>query len=335
MKFSIGDLIRVKNTGEEGKVVDLLDNDMVEVNINQTTFPVYEDEIEHPYFHWFTQKQKSKKISAATLIDNLPEEKKKKKHELVQFTPGCSLQFLPVYEDDGIEDVITKLKVYFINQTMYDIKVGYSCDFKQKNIFTHKAHILPYQSFYLHDISYADIQLMPDFSWEIYSMKEDFYFTFKDSMKIKPKKLFELLQKMQFQNEPTFTLQIAEVKQAEHIQTIFQNTEPEPAKDKDFWGVEKPCIKKEIDLHIEQLVKKHKYLDVFEIIQVQIEAFQKAMSDAILAQQDSLMIIHGIGNGKLKQEIHKLLRTEYAHCCYFIHDYMPKYGMGATQVIFN
>lgn len=334
MKFSIGDLVRVKRTGEEGKVVEILPDNMVEVNINGVVFPVDEDEVEHPYFHWFTQKQKSKKISATALIDQLPQEKKKKKSELTQFTPGCSLQFLPVYEDDGFEEVITKLKIYLINQTMFDIYIDYNCVLKDAYLFSHKAAILPYQTFYLHDIKYSDLQLIPEFSWVLESKDPKFYFYFKDSLKIKPKKLFELLQKMQFLNEPTFTLQIAEINQADHIHSVLQTEEVKPVLE-DYFESKKPVVNKTIDLHIENLTKKHKYLDVFEIMNMQIEAFQKAMNDAILAQQSDLMVIHGIGNGKLKQEIHKILRVEYSHCCYFVHDYMPKYGMGATQVIFN
>lgn len=334
MKFTVGDLVRVKKTGEEGKVIRLLDDDMVEVNINQVLFPVHIDEVEHPYFHWFTQKQRSKKISATALIDHLPQEKKKKKSELAQFTPGCSLQFLPVYEDDGFEEVIVMLKIYLINQTMFELQLDYNCDLKQQSVFSHKAQVLPYQTYFLHDIKYSDLLLIPEFQWQIQSRDKSLYFYFKDALKIKPKKLMELLQKMQFLNEPSFSLQIAEVNQSEHITQTLDQEDRKPVMD-DFFEDYKPTVRKEIDLHIENLTKKHKYLDVFEIMSLQIDAFQKAMNDAILAQQSDLMVVHGIGNGKLKQEIHKILRTEYSHCCYFVHDYMPKYGMGATQVIFN
>ena len=62
MKFSIGDKIVLKRTDEEGIVVGFIGKDMLEVEVNGTHFPVYMDEVDHPYLKWFTEKSKQKKI---------------------------------------------------------------------------------------------------------------------------------------------------------------------------------------------------------------------------------------------------------------------------------
>lgn len=336
MKFSIGDLVRVKTTGEEGKIIDILDDDMFEVNINGTVFPAHQDEIEHPYLHWFLQKQKINKIKKSILVDDLPVEKKKRKQDLVHSQPGFSLQFLPVYEDDGFEDVITKIKVYLINQSLHHLYVDYQCNLKVGNFFNIKTEILPFQTFYLHDVPYHIMQEQPEFKWTIFTEKKEKGPQFEDSLKIKPKKLFDLLQKIQLLNEPTFSIQIATVAEQDNALDIFIEKEDLNTDfQKIFKKPEAPSIRYEIDLHIEQLEKKHKYLDAYEKLQIQLQVFEDAMNKALQSGQDHLTIIHGVGNGKLKSEIHKILRVQYEAFCYFVHDYMPKYGMGATQVIFN
>ncbi len=334
MKFSIGDPIRVKKTGEEGKVVSILDEGMVEIAINGTLFPVYEDEIEHPYLHWFLQKQKVKKVSATILAEDLPHEKKKKKRDLAQHQPGFSLQFLPVYEHDGFEDLITKVKIYFINQSQQHLHLLYKCNIKLGNYFSLPAEILPYQTFYLHEIPYSIFLSQPEFAWDIYTNRKENGPKFQDSLRLKSKKIIDLIQKMQMLNEPTFSIQIAEVAEDDPLPLGMEEEVAED--DYNYFNDAPPArIVYEIDLHIEALNKKYKYLDVFEILQIQLSAFDEAMNAAILSGQDHLTIIHGVGNGKLKKEIHKKLDTQYDTYCYYIHDYMPKYGMGATQVIFN
>jgi len=338
MKFSIGDLVRVKKTGEEGTVRDILEDDMFEVNINGTVFPVYKDEIEHPYLHWFLQKQKVNKVKKSVLVEDLPAEKKKKKQDLVHHQPGFSLQFLPEYEHDGFEEVVTRLKVYLINQSIYHIYIDYRCELKIGSFFSLKTDILPFQTFYLHDIPYSIMQEQPEFKWIIFTDKKEKGPRFEDSLRIKPKKLFEYLNRIHFLNEPTFSLQIAAVEQPDTAMEAF--TEPgDDMRKEEFEDIFSqpalPAVKYEIDLHIEKLDSRHKYMDAFEKLSVQLQAFEQAMNDAIRTQQDHLTIIHGVGNGKLKQEIHKLLRVQYEAYCYFVHDYMPRYGMGATQVIFR
>ena len=58
MKFSIGDLVRIKKTGEEGIIKSIIDDSMYEVEINNIQFPAHKDELEHPYLNWFLKKKK-------------------------------------------------------------------------------------------------------------------------------------------------------------------------------------------------------------------------------------------------------------------------------------
>ena len=46
----------------------------------------------------------------------------------------------------------------------------------------------------------------------------------------------------------------------------------------------------------------------YEIVQMQIEYCKKELDLAMLKAKHSLEIVHGIGEGVLKEEVHKLLR---------------------------
>ena len=81
-----------------------------------------------------------------------------------------------------------------------------------------------------------------------------------------------------------------------------------------------------IDLHIELLTRNYQYLDNFEIVQIQLNECQKALERAINSNIQKLIIVHGIGVGTLKHEVHKLLRS------YDVRFYLTK-DAGATEVM--
>ena len=81
-----------------------------------------------------------------------------------------------------------------------------------------------------------------------------------------------------------------------------------------------------IDLHIELLSKNYHYLDNFEIVQIQLNECQVRIEKALNSNYQKLIIVHGIGAGTLKSEVHKLLRS------YNLRFYLSK-DAGATEVM--
>ena len=47
-----------------------------------------------------------------------------------------------------------------------------------------------------------------------------------------------------------------------------------------------------------------------------------------------MIVIHGLGKGKLREEVMRLLR-EYKEVAHFKNEYHPKYGFGATEISFE
>ena len=61
MKYQPGDKIIVLLTEEEGKVVDIMNEKMVMIEVKGLQFPAYMDQIDFPYFKMFTEKRKAEK----------------------------------------------------------------------------------------------------------------------------------------------------------------------------------------------------------------------------------------------------------------------------------
>lgn len=109
-------------------------------------------------------------------------------------------------------------------------------------------------------------------------------------------------------------------------------------KSKDIPVIRKPKPEKknsdisEIDLHITEILADNRGMSNGEILQVQLDRFTTALEGALKTDQKRIVFIHGLGNGKLKFEVRKLLDTKYSH-----HKYQDasfkEYGYGATMVI--
>jgi dsDNA-specific endonuclease/ATPase MutS2 len=53
-----------------------------------------------------------------------------------------------------------------------------------------------------------------------------------------------------------------------------------------------------------------------------------------LHHQSQLIVIHGIGTGKLRDEIHDLLRLK-KEVKSFVNQFHPSFGYGATEIYFE
>jgi hypothetical protein len=88
---------------------------------------------------------------------------------------------------------------------------------------------------------------------------------------------------------------------------------------------------KEIDLHIEKLNQSFSKLDNSAILQIQLSAFEHNLESAIATGMDEIIFIHGVGNGVLKNQIHKLLSNN-KNIKFYKDAQKEKFGYGATLV---
>ncbi len=88
-------------------------------------------------------------------------------------------------------------------------------------------------------------------------------------------------------------------------------------------------LEKEVDLHIEELMDNWSGMSNAQLLDVQLKRVQKEMDEAIAAHMRKVIFIHGVGNGRLKTEVRKLLS---AYKGVRINDgSFSRYGFGATE----
>lgn len=336
MKFSIGDKIILKQTGEEGHVTGYISNDMFEVEVLGVTFPVYKDDIDHPYLKWFTEGKKKKTVSS--IPDVLPVEKQKfRKPKLAK---GVYLSFMPEYKPDVFEDEVSFIKIYLQNELPQAIYFQYSVsDKSQRTVFKHEGKLHGFGHIYLHALPFEEMNEQPRFNWEVTDAEDAGYGEAADTLRIRPQKLFEHIHTSLQKNEPTFSYLLVDE---------FKPSAREEKKDEDFfapsrtkssakpvkgdWRASLPRF--EVDLHIENLVATTKGLSNADMLHIQIAALNEHLRTVINNKQERTIIIHGLGKGVLRDEVHKVLR-QIAEVSKFSNEWQGQYGFGATEVWFK
>jgi len=86
----------------------------------------------------------------------------------------------------------------------------------------------------------------------------------------------------------------------------------------------------EVDLHIHMVVDSTRNLSNHEMVVVQLSHFEKTLKEARRRRLGKVVYIHGIGKGRLRNELRKRLKS-LSNCDFEDADY-SRYGMGATQV---
>lgn len=102
-------------------------------------------------------------------------------------------------------------------------------------------------------------------------------------------------------------------------------------KNKDATNVKRRGESMEVDLHIHELIEYHERLNNGDIIQIQLEHFERTLRLAEQKKMSRVIYIHGIGQGVLRAEIRKMLHEYYPNCEFMDAPY-DKYGYGATEV---
>lgn len=336
MKYEIGDKIIVLLTNEEGKVVEIMNEKMVMIEVKGVRFPAYMDQIDFPYFKMFSEKRvvEKKKI----FIDNVKQEKGSPR---IKVDNGVFIAFMPVFDKDIFDDdVVEKLKIYLINQTETAYTFNYNLFFNGVSNFQLKNVIEPLHEFYLHDVNFEDLSDNPRFDVEFSLTNPDkkkapYYET---SLKLKAKQLFKKIEEIKLKNEPTFSYSLFDVYpdkvDEEKVDLGKLGNAGFRVYDASRVREHLAPARTVVDLHIEKLTDSWKHLSNFEILTIQLKEFEKFYDLAVAHQQPTLTIIHGVGVGKLRDEIHDILKTK-KEVKSFVNKYHPSYGYGATEIYFG
>src|SRR2546423_2460657 len=337
MKFQVGDKVLVLHSNEEGEIIDIISDKMVMVDVRGVKFPAYIDQLDFPYFKRFSEKKLIPQKKERKYVEDL----KKDKLPSQKVVDGVWLSFLPVMDIDEFgDDVVVELKVHMINRTNRLYKFSYHLQFFGHSEFDLKNEIHPFADFYLHDVPFEDMSDSPAFTFEFSlgqpdKAKAEFY---EASVRLMPKQLFARIEEIKKKGEATFSYR------------LFEEYPDKPKEEKLDIGTlaakgmniyparearrHLPPARTIVDLHIEKLTSDWNHLTNSEILDVQLKEFEKWYGLAIAHQQPQLIVIHGVGSGRLRDEIHDILRLK-KEVKSFVNQYHPSFGYGATEIYFQ
>lgn len=338
MKYQIGDKIIVLHSNEEGEVIDIINEKMVMINVRGVKFPAYMDQIDFPYFKRFSEQKLFPPKKEKKYVEDIRKEKPRQVEKVID---GVWLSFLPKFETDEFgDDIVVSLKVHLINRTERGYNFSYFLQFFGTTDFELRNEILPFNDFYLHDIAFEDMNDNPNFVFEFSLMQPDKSRTeyYETSLKLKPKQLFERIEELKQKGGATFTHRLFEDYPRKEVDDLIDvgslsNKGVKVYSLKDIRKHLQPA-RSVVDLHIEKLTDNFKKLTNAEILDMQLREFEKWYELALVHRQPNLIIIHGVGSGKLRDEIHDILRRK-KEVKSFVNQYHPNFGYGATEIFFQ
>jgi hypothetical protein len=343
MKFQQGDKVILVHSGEEGVVVDFLNKEMALVDVNGVRFPVYMDQMDFPYFKQFTEKKPASVQVKKTYVDQLkPEKKQAQQTSAFRLQPGVWLSFLPVYDKDVFDDdIVEYFRLYLVNQLpttysfTYLLKLAGNVDFELKN------EIGPAADLYLHDLDFEKLNDAPrfdfEFSLKVPDKKKAPYL--EAGLKLRAKQVFQRLEEIRLNQEAHFSFQLFET-YPDKLEEESMDLSGLAQAGYRIYGEGKihrqnlSHARSVVDLHIEKITDSWSHLSNKQILDLQLKEFEKFYELALLHHLDRMIVVHGIGKGRLREDLHDILRLK-KEVKSFVNQYHGQFGFGATEIWFK
>lgn len=327
MKLRIGDKVRILNEVGEGTISRIKDD--------KTVFVEMQDGFEIPY-----------PVNQLVAIHN--ELIVGKDTENIELHPDAHITdaiYFVIEPDHELESLVSDYKLYLFNASSFNVMYTYSI--KDEEYFQTIKHgeAGAYQKVLLRQVKLAFFKEYVYHKIECVLFKNSFFKAqspVSETIHITP----IILQRASLIRHEEFKLPVYgfllkdEFLRLETTENMLHAADIERIKSiKEFKSRTKiskstreylKSLEKEIDLHIHELVENTSGLSNFEMLNIQLERVEKELDDAIQKHMKKLIFIHGVGNGRLKQEIISILKSTKGIT---YHDASFKeYGYGATQV---
>jgi hypothetical protein len=185
-------------------------------------------------------------------------------------------------------------------------------------------------------MTWEDMTSQPRFHWKLSDATNDKMRAEENVLRIRPAKLFDQINELLVNNQPTFSYALVDDFVPKPGKTTIEKIEIKPKVEyvNQPQGPNTESPKYEIDLHIENLVDNTRGMDNADMLNFQLKAFDKYMHLAVMHRQERMIVIHGLGKGVLRDAIHDILANtpEVDH---YVNEYNGKYGFGATEIFFR
>lgn len=316
MKFSVGDKIKLRKTGEEGEVIDIIQNEYLRVRVNGVVIPAEEADLDFPYLDWFLKDRADKRADEKkrlkgknVFIDNIKVDKSEHTAESL-FAKGAYLLFQPVYREHEGEDIIHRFVVYLFSEWPIQLDYLVNVSIRGKSLFSFEGELKFQQRQLLYSLPFEEATDNPVFNFEIKETHHSKVETHRFSIKLNRKRLIDNVQRLERENLALFELPIfKELLPSKKLEIPVIGGKTSGLT---VLGTPRTQLKAkvEIDLHIEKIEKNFDHLDNTEKIAIQLDYFHKYLDLALADESiNPLRVIHGIGAGVLRKEIESICRS--------------------------
>ena len=349
MLFAIGTKVRFRYTGESGVIAAQLDDGMLLVRLNNDPdleIPAFEEDLvrdtdAEPLLagaKFIAGKQEPKPAP--------PPRREIKGQYLILKPRGVQLAFEPMPGRDGN---VSRYKAWLINDTPTEFLFELELFTAKETILEEEGKLPATTALELGDLLYDDLSDLPEVEVAIRRITTAGpEVPLTRGLRIRPKQFFNSLNTAPILNVPAYhfllfdSFEQPENKQPDtdlrdytrqNVRERRNVREPDNGWFKPFDVTEFAHFEPEIDLHIENLVNGYAKIDPGEILRIQMRHFEGFLEKAIRLGVPRVFVIHGVGEGKLRDAIAARLRAHPA-VAKFKNEYHAKYGYGATEVIF-
>ncbi|MCE7924899.1 MAG: hypothetical protein DYG98_17750 [Haliscomenobacteraceae bacterium CHB4] len=349
MLYAIGTKVRFRYTGERGVITALLDEGMMQVRLDSDPdleIPAFEEDLIRDV-DAEPVSGGAKFVPARQEKQPEPPPRRKLNAQYHILKPkGLQLAFEPMPGRDG---TVTRYKAWLINDTSYEFLLEFDLFTASRDVIVVDEKIPATTALELGDLLYDDLNDSLEVAATIRRITtEGPDVPLKNTFKIRPKQFFNNAQTVPILNLLAHhfllfdSFEGEKENEAEDLKNYTKQKVRQPKSDRssfsspyNIYNVEEfASFNPEIDLHIENLINGHARLDKGEILRIQILHFQRFLDKAIRLGAPRIFVIHGVGEGKLREAIANRLR-ENPHVAKFKNEYHHKYGYGATEVVFR
>ncbi len=237
-----------------------------------------------------------------------------------------------------VQDSEEHYTIYLVNDTPNS--VGFVFELYLQNYLEQelKHTITPHSYFPVGELAHHQLNDSPIVDFACAALK------FQTSIKIKYKSFVKTLQNTPLIGIAAYTYKLIDINYNPLQQSVdlaaytkqhvdIKQIKEAAKKNAPLTAVEqKAAFPQDIDLHIEKLVPNPKDIDPRDVLDIQLKAMEDYLYKAAKLSVEQVYIIHGIGDGKLKEAVDKRLKVHPLVKAHY-NKYYPEYGFGATEVV--
>jgi hypothetical protein len=311
--FKLGDFVRFVDEKREGYITRIIDEQTMGVtDTDGFEIPVATSNLTHVHGHGSSNRAETAPEMAVTPIEFKPE--------------GV---FLAVVPDSKASAVV---HFYVINESSYQLFFTLSTALKDKYKGEFASMVQPRAYTQVYSANLGELEIWPEF------IAQALYFTVNDVQPKAPLNYRRKFRAKDFNGSKNIIPLLNKYGWSTQLDEPTPLIDPQKLKESFFRAAtEKPMVAKplsEIDLHIEKLRDDHQFLDQSEILAQQLSYFEQMLDAAIAHRMESIVFIHGVGNGTLRHHIHKVI-SKHPQVRTFMDARKEKFGFGATEVLFK